>query len=76
MFTVNLIETLKINFCNVKHTPNTKLHFPQYFFFPHKRSFRGPGGVIMGVDSCCQAKICARELASVASRGSPVASRL
>ena len=45
--------------------------------FSNKRSFRDPGGV-GGLDSRCQAKICARELASVAFRGlrgPPAASR-
>ena len=36
--------------------------------FPNKRSFKGSGGV-RGLDSQHQAQICARELASVASRG-------
>ena len=48
-------------------------------FSPNKPSFRGPGGVGRGINSHRQAKICARELApvaSVASRRSPVASRL
>ena len=35
---------------------------------PHKRIFRGPGGVVRGLDSRRGAKICARELASVVSR--------
>ena len=35
---------------------------------PNKRSFRGPGGVGRRQDLGCQAKIIARELASVASR--------
>ena len=34
-----------------------------------------PGGVVRGLDLRSRAKICARELASVASRGLPVASR-
>ena len=36
---------------------------------PHKRCFGGPGGVVRGPDLGGQANICARELASVASRG-------
>ena len=51
-----------------------------YVFFkkdcsPNKRSFRGPGSAVRGSDSRYQVKICARELASVASMGSPVACR-
>ena len=34
-----------------------------------KRSFRGPGGVVRGLESGSRAEICARELAYVASRG-------
>ena len=37
-------------------------------FSPNKRSFRGPGGVV-GLALGGQAKTCARELASVTSRG-------
>ena len=40
-----------------------------------QRSFRGPGGVY-GLGLRHWAQICARKLASVASKGSPVASRL
>ena len=36
---------------------------------PIKRSFRGPGGIVKGLDLRRQTKMCARELASVASRG-------
>ena len=42
---------------------------------PNKRSFRSPGGVVRGLDYINQAKICARELASVVSRGLRGASR-
>ena len=38
---------------------------------PSKRSFSAPGGVYRGLDSQHRAKIGARELASVASRGFP-----
>ena len=41
----------------------------------HKRSFRGPGSVSRGLVSVCWAKICARGLASVASRCIQGASR-
>ena len=44
-------------------------------FFPNKHSFRSPGGVDRGLDTRSRAKICARELASIASRGPPVVSR-
>ena len=44
-------------------------------YSPNKRSFRGSSGV-EGLDLCYRAQICVRKLASVASRGSPVASRL
>ena len=39
------------------------------FYYPNKRSFRGPSGVLKGLDLGGQAKICARELAFVAFRG-------
>ena len=38
---------------------------------PIKRSFRGPGGVVGGLDMQHVAKICAREKAYVVSRGLP-----
>ena len=44
-------------------------------FYVSKRSFRGPGGVGRGLDLGSRAKICVRELASVAFSGAPVASR-
>ena len=37
--------------------------------FRKKRRFTGPGGVVKGLDLEGQTKICARKLASVASRG-------
>ena len=40
------------------------------YISPTKRSFRGPGGV-GGLDLRCWAKICARDLASLVSRGLP-----
>ena len=48
-----------------------------FILSPDKRSFRGPGGVGRGLNSLSRDKICARELASVASRcllGLPVGS--
>ena len=42
---------------------------PRSICSPNKRSFRGPGWVVRLLDSRRRAKICARELASVASRG-------
>ena len=45
-------------------------------YSPNKHSFSGPCGAGRGIDSRCRANTCARELAAVASRGSPVASRL
>ena len=42
---------------------------------PNKRSFSGPGGVGRGLDSVYLAEICARELASAASRCPQEASR-
>ena len=38
---------------------------------PNKQSFKGPGSVGRGLDLGGQAKICARKLGSVASRGLP-----
>ena len=40
-----------------------------YTFSPNERSFRGPGGVGGDLGLCAQAQICARELATVVSRG-------
>lgn len=40
-----------------------------FCFFRNKLSFKGPGGAVRGVDSRRQARICARELASVFSLG-------
>ena len=54
---------------------NVRHWFP-FACSPNQRSLRGPGGVGRGVDSRWRAKICALELASVASRGPPVDSRL
>ena len=48
------------------------------FIIPQTGSFRGPSGVVGGLDPLSQAQICARELASVASHClplPPVASR-
>ena len=42
---------------------------------PNKRSFRSHGGVVRRLDSVDRAQICARELASVVSRGLQGASR-
>ena len=42
---------------------------------PSKHSFKGPGGIFRGLDLRSWQNICARELASVVSRGSPVVSR-
>ena len=47
---------------------STKLVF-NIFCSPNKRSFRGPGGVGRGLDLGSQAQKCARDVASVASRG-------
>ena len=49
--------------------------FSYFCSSPSKRSFRGPRGV-EGLDLCDQAKICPRELPSLACRVFPVASRL
>ena len=46
-----------------------------YICLLKKVSFRGPGGVVGGLDSGYRAKICVRELAFVVSRGHPVISR-
>ena len=46
------------------------------YYSPNKSSCWGPGYVVRGPDSRCRIQICARELASVASRESRVASRL
>ena len=43
-------------------------------YSPHKRSFGG-GGNVRGLDSVSPVKICARELASVVSRGLQAACR-
>ena len=51
-----------------------ELQFDGYNHSRNKRIFRGPG-VVGGQDLRRQAKTCARKLASVASRGSLVASR-
>ena len=51
------------------------------YLSPNKRSFRGPGSVVRGLDLQHGAKICAWEVASMVSRGlhglpwSPVVSR-
>ena len=45
------------------------LYIYLYTYSPNKRSFRGPGGA--GRDCRSGPKICARELASVASRATP-----
>ena len=42
------------------------------FASPNKRSFRGPGGVVGGLNSGHWAEICARELASVVSQRGPL----
>ena len=59
--------------------------FEQYLFehlFTNMRSFRGPGGVVRGLDSLTRPNTCSQELASVAScclqgafKGPPIASR-